>query len=266
VLIEHPTYELILSAAQYLGAQVKRFPRPFSRQFQIDPSEVERAITPRTKLVVLANLHNPSSALTSDETLTQIGDIARRVGARVLVDEVYLDTVFDRTPRSAFHLGEHFISTNSLTKAYGLSGLRCGWILAAPDVAARMWRLNDLFGAVQPHPAERLSVVAFSRLDEIRAGSRALLDANRAVLNQFLASRDDLETIPHAHGTVTFPRLGVGSVDELCELLRKKYETTVVPGRFFEMPEHFRLGICCDTATLAGGLERLGAALDEIKK
>jgi len=266
VLIEQPTYELIVSAALYLGAEVKRFTRPFDAQFRLDPSEVERAITPCTRLVVVTNMHNPSNAYTDDETLRQIGDLASRVGALVLVDEVYLDAAFTRSPQTALHLGEHFITTSSLTKVYGLSGLRCGWILAAPALAERMWRLNDLFGVTQPHAAERLSCIAFARLPEIAAHSRAMLEQNRDLANNFFSTRDDLETSPITDGMIAFPRLLTGDVDALCALLREKYETSLVPGRFFEMPEHFRLSIGGDTKMLSGGLERLGAALDEIKQ
>src|SRR5205807_328656 len=118
----------------------------------------------RTKLIVLTNLHNPSSALTPDSVLREVGDL----GAHVLVDEVYLDAVYEKTPRSSAHLGPQFIVTNSLTKVYGLSGLRCGWILAEPDLARAMWRLNDLFEVNAAHPAELLSVAAFRHLDAIR--------------------------------------------------------------------------------------------------
>jgi hypothetical protein len=214
---------------------------------------------------VLTNLHNPSSAPTSDETLRQVGVVARACGARVLVDEVYLDAQFGRTPRSAFHLGEEFVTTNSLTKVYGLSGLRCGWALAAPELAQKMWRLNDLFGVIPAHAAERLSCIALANLDRISRRARRLLETNGALLNSFLESRDDLDSLKHQSGTVSFPRLKQGDVNGLCALLREKYETSVVPGSFFEMPHHFRIGIGCDTAMLTGGLERLGAALDEVR-
>jgi aspartate/methionine/tyrosine aminotransferase len=193
-----------------------------------------------------------------------LGEIARRAGARVLVDEVYLEALFDSQARSAFHLGEHFVATSSLTKAYGLSGLRCGWILAAPELAERMWRLDDLFGVIPAHAAERLSVIALDHLEEIAAQVRLLLAKNRALLERFLDSRNDLLAVRPEAGTIVFPRLVSGSVDRLCALLREKYEASVVPGRFFEMPEHFRLGIGGDTGELAEGLRRLGAALDEL--
>jgi aspartate/methionine/tyrosine aminotransferase len=264
VLIEHPTYELLLTTAEFLGARIHRFPRCFEEGFRVDPRAIERAMTPRTRLIVLTNLHNPTGVRTDEATLCEVGEVARQVGARVLVDAVYLEALFESPARSAFHLGEHFVVTSSLTKAFGLSGLRCGWILAAPELAQQMWRLNDLFGVVAAHPAERLSVIALDHLGEIAAQARALLATNRALLDRFLDSRKDLAAIRPQAGTIVFPRLLRGSVEPFCALLREKYETSVVPGKFFEMPDHFRIGIGGDTETLAEGLRRLGSALDEL--
>jgi aspartate/methionine/tyrosine aminotransferase len=238
--------------------------RPFEDGFQFDPGLVERSVTARTRLIVLTNLHNPTSVLTSERTLKHLGKIARGVGAHILVDEVYLEALFEHAPSSAFHLGEEFITTSSLTKVYGLSGLRCGWVLAKPEFAKRLWQLNDLFGVIPAHPAERLSCTALEHLEGIAARARKLLKTNSQLLNSFFASRDELDWLPHQFGTVSFPRLKQGSVDELCVLLAEKYETSVVPGRFFELPQHFRIGIGCDTGTLKEGLERLGRALDEL--
>ncbi|HEV2113833.1 MAG TPA: pyridoxal phosphate-dependent aminotransferase [Terriglobales bacterium] len=266
VLVEQPSYGLLLDAAAYLGANIRRFPRRFEDSFRLDPAELERSITPRTRLIVLTNLHNPSGLLAGESELRQIGALAQKVGARVLVDEVYLDMAFERAPRSSFHLGEDFIVTSSLTKAYGLSGLRCGWIFAAPDLVERIWRINDLFAATAPHVSEQLSVAAFKNLDEIAASARALLAANRALLKRFVDSRDDLQTVWPDFGTIVFPRLRHGSVASFCELLRTKYETSVVPGSFFEMPQHFRIGVGGDTKLVEQGLERISAALDEHRR
>jgi aspartate/methionine/tyrosine aminotransferase len=263
VLIEEPTYELLLSTARYLGAAVRRFSRRFEYDFRVDPEEVERRMTPRTRLVVLTNMHNPSGALMDTETLRVVGEIARSYGAWVLVDEVYLEALFDQPVRSAFHLGTNFLVTSSLTKAYGLSGLRCGWILAEPSLAERIWRLNDLFAATPAHPAELLSVIALDHLDRIAARAKGLVDNNRSELDKLLDSRPDLECFRPQFGTIVFPRLRRGSVDEFCQWLRSQYDTSVVPGRFFEMPEHFRIGLGGDVAMTAEGIRRLGRALDE---
>lgn len=265
VLIERPTYELIVSAAEYLGANVKFFERRHENKYQIDVEEIESKITGKTKLVVITNLHNPSSVYADEKVLRQIGAIASRAGAKVLVDEVYLDTMFEDAPRSSFHLGENFVVTNSLTKTYGLSGLRCGWILAEKSLAEKMRRLNDLFGSTNVHVAERLSLIALKNLEIFRERAQKLLQTNRPLLNAFLDSRDDLEAVRTAHGTTSFPRLLNVEPEKLFALLREKYETTVVPGRFFYAENHFRIGITCDTEILREGLERLGAALDELK-
>lgn len=263
VLIEEPTYELLLSTARYLGASIRRFPRRCEQDFRIDPEEIAKHITPRTRLVVVTNLHNPSGALTDSATLMALGEIARQAGARVLVDEVYLETAFDQRQSSAFHLGNHFVVTSSLTKAHGLSGLRCGWVLAEPVLAERMWKINDLYGATPAHPAELLSVIALDNLDRITAWSRTLLEINRRSLDLFLDSHHGLECFRPPFGTVVFPRLHGGKVDQFCDLLASKYETSVVPGRFFEMPQHFRIGIGGATEMTVEGLARMGRALQE---
>jgi len=264
VLIETPTYELIVSTALYLGARVRRFGRIFENGFRLDPEQVERNINNSTRLVVVTNLHNPSGAYTGESTLREIGELARRRGARVLVDEVYLDAAFDLAPRTSFHLGEHFVITSSLTKVYGLSGLRCGWILACPELARRMWRLNDLFGVIPAHLAELVSVLALQNLEKIASRTRAILDANTSLLNKMLQGNPHLSTIPSRQGTVAFPRLDHGNVDDLCDLLRQKYDTTVVPGRFFGLRDHFRIGIGGETEIVAEGLSRLSAAIQEM--
>ena len=264
VLIEQPTYEPLLALAEYFGLQVKRFSRSFENNCQIDLDELQANVSPRTRLIVLTNLHNPSSMLVDEPTLRQIGEIADRVGARVLVDEVYLEAMFEAAPRSSVHLGPQFIATSSLTKGYGLSGLRCGWILAEPKLAERMRLLNDIFGAVGPHPAERLSVVALQKLPKFVARAKHILEANRTLLNDFLDAREELTPARSAVGTTCFARLEKGSVDTLWNLLYEKYETAFVPGRYFESPQHLRLGMCAEPQLFATGVERLGQALDEL--
>ena len=263
VLIEEPTYEPLLALAEYFGARIKRFGRPFESNFCIDLNDLESKVSEDTKLIVLTNLHNPSSTLIDEDTMRRVGEIANRVGARVLVDEVYLEAMFEQAPRSAVHLGPQFISTSSLTKGYGLSGLRCGWILAEPELAERMRLLHDIFGSLAPHPAETLSVVALQKLPKFIARAKNILEANRAVLHDFLDSREDLNAVRPHQGTTCFPRLMKGSVDRLSDLLHDR-DTAIVPGRFFESPQHLRIGMCAEPELFKIGVERLDAALDEL--
>ena len=261
VLIERPTYDPLLAILNHIGAKVNRFERSAEHGFQLDLGELERKLTPATRLVILCNLHNPSSAFTDETTMRQVGAMAAKVGARVLVDEVYLETLFDQPWHSAFHLGPNFIVTSSLTKAYGLSGIRCGWILAQPQLVQRMWQVVDFTYGSPVHPAELLAVIALDNLDRVRNRARTLLQTNRTLVNDFLSKHPQLDGAPSRFGTTVFPRLTVGRASEFVRTLREQFETSVVPGEFFEQPQHFRIGFCRDTETVRGGLDRLASAL-----
>lgn len=264
LLLEDPSYELLADTARYLRAEVRRFPRPRAMGFQPDLDALRPALTPRTRVIALTDLHNPTSARLTPGLVSRIADLAAEVGARVLVDEVYLDAVFDPKVRTAHRSDERIITTGSLTKVYGLNGLRCGWVVADPALIERLWRLTDLFGVIPAHPAERLSLAALRQLPALRERARRRLDENRQYWNAFLAGRPDLEGEPLSYGTVAFPRLRTGQVEALCKLLRTRFETTVAPGWFFGMPDAFRVGLGSTPEVFREGLRRLGEALDQL--
>lgn len=264
VLIEHPVYEPLLGAASFLGARIHRFERKSEDGFRIDPEQIASMFTDRTRLCIVTNLHNPSSALADDRELEAIGALAARVGAHVLVDEVYLDSAVP-PGASAVHLGPQFVCTNSLTKVYGLSGLRCGWVLCEEDLAERMWRLNDLMGVNQAHPAERLACIAFRQIDEVIGNRPKMLQRNREQWNAFIAKRSDLDCMPAMHGITAFPRWSGGDTEWLDRHLRQHFDLAIVPGRWFEMSDHFRVGFGLAGDEFDEALGRLGAGLDELK-
>jgi aspartate/methionine/tyrosine aminotransferase len=263
VLIEHPAYGPILDVAQYLHANVKRFLRMKEISWAVDPQAILHCITPKTRLIVITNLHNPTSALTPNSVLRGIGDIARSIGALVLVDEVYLDAVYQRTPRTSFHLGPEFVVTSSLTKVYGVSGLRCGWVLARPDLAWKMRRLNDLYSATAVYPGQLLAVAVFKHLNLLREKARRIVDADRKLLRDFLVRQSALAAVWTDWGTTSFVGLRAGNADVFLERLRREFDTSVVPGRYFEMPDHFRIGMGVNTEIFAEGLDRIGRALGD---
>lgn len=266
VLVERPTYEPLRLAAQHLGATVMRFERRAADGFRLDANAVVAAITPRTRVVVFANPHNPSSQLAPSDALRRIGEAAFLVGARVMVCEAYLDAVFDGHPGSCVHLGPAFVSTGSLTKVYGLSALRCGWVLADAALIHRIWRLNDLYGNVQPFVMDWLAAAAFDRLPVLSARARALLDANHQVFAEWAAQRDDVAVTMPAWGTTVCVRPTYVDAERLCDRLRVGYEVSVVPGRFFEAPAHVRIGLCGETAVLREGLSRIGECLTTLRQ
>lgn len=264
VLVEQPAYDPLLGIPRFLGCEVRRFDRVFEDGFQVDPERVAAAITPKTRLIILSNLHNPTGALTSIDRLRAVGEVAERVGARIHVDEVYLESVPGEVPPSAASLSPTFISTASLTKAYGLSGIRAGWILAAPELTERFRRVRDIVDGVGVFPSELLGLIAFENLPALRKRARGILDPNFSLLRDFMTGRPELEWVPPGGGSVGFPRIrGLEDVSSFVELLRERYDTGVVPGRFFEAPGHFRVALGGKREVLEEGLERLGDALDK---
>ena len=262
VLAEDPTYELLLSTLGYLQADVRPFARRLEHRWALDAGEVADRLTPRTRLVVLTNLHNPSSALETEATIHAVAAAADKVGAKVLIDEVYLEMMFqDGAARTAFRADGNIIATSSLTKAYGLSGIRCGWILAPAALAQKMRRLNDLFGVHPPHISERLGLVAIDRLGPVRKRAIAMIDANRAAYREILGDHPKLDQVVFDQGTTVFAKLRGEDGDAFFQRLTSRFETSVVPGRHFGCPQFVRIGLGGDVAMTRVGLQRIAEAL-----
>jgi aspartate/methionine/tyrosine aminotransferase len=265
VLVERPGYDPLIGAARMFGARTIRFDRPYADRFALDPDRVRRAMTAKTKAIVITSPHNPTGVPADPAALDEIGRIAERAGAHVVVDEVYRDVTGDWTPPAAAR-GDAFITTSSLTKSYGLSSLRAGWTIASPSLTYRIRRARDVVDGTGSIVAERLATLAFQHLDLLAARAREILARNKALADAFLQSRGDLEWVP-SMGTIVFPRIrGAADVGPFVDRLMRERRTAVGPGFFFDAPAHFRLGYGADTEAIRGGLERLGAALDEQTK
>ena len=261
VLMERPGYDPLVGAARLLGAKVARFERRFEDDYALDPEEIARAVTPRTRLIIITSPHNPTGALADRATLEAIEKVALKAGAHVLVDEVYLDAA-DTALRPAALLGDCFISTSSLTKSYGLSSLRCGWSLSSATVAERVRRARDVIDGSGSIAAERLATLAFAQLDRLEARTTALLGVNRPLVHEFLRSRSEIEVVLPRNSTVVFPRIrSVRDTSAFAERLLAERGTAIVPGHFFEAPAHFRLGFGGPSEVVQAGLAQLGAAL-----
>lgn len=261
VLVERPGYDPLLGAARLFGARTVRFDRPFEDGFGLDPERVRRAMTPRTKAIVITTPHNPSGVPADPAALDEIGRMAERAGAHVVVDEVYKDLTGDRTPPAAAR-GDVFVTTSSLTKSYGLASLRAGWVIASPALSYRVRRARDVVDGTGSIVAERLATLAFEHLDALTERAAAILARNKALADAFLQSRADLEWVPSA-GTIVFPRIrGVADAGPFVDRLMRERRTALGPGFFFEAPAHFRLGYGGDTETIKAGLAIIAAALD----
>lgn len=263
VLVEWPGYDPHVGAARLLGAQVRTFDRSWARGFALEADAVEAALTPDTRAIVLTNLHNPSGIYASPDALAPIGELARRVGAKVIVDEVYLDALEGVDNDPAAGRDDVFITTNSLTKSYGLAGLRVGWMIADPDTTERALRVRDVVDGVGSIPSETLGVLAFSHLDALLERARGILAPGGALFRDWIVSRHELEWIEPRGGSIAFPRLrGTDDAEPFVDMAAAAYGVGVTPGRLFGEPAHFRVAVAGERDILQRGLEALGRALD----
>jgi hypothetical protein len=262
VLVERPAYDPLLAVPELLGANLVRFERRFEDGFRLDLDRVAAALTPRTRLIILTNPHNPTGALSGVHEMRALGELAERHGCYVLADEIYLDAIAGAPQPVAATLSTRIITTSSLTKTYGLAGLRCGWAIADPIVCEEIRRVRDLVDGSGSVLAERAAAVALEHLPALAARSRAVLTPNFALFDQFIAGQPALEWVKPCGGTVAFPRLcHVVSSDAFADRLVREFETAVVPGRFFEAPPHIRLALGIPRDVLARGLEAIARAL-----
>jgi aspartate/methionine/tyrosine aminotransferase len=263
LLLEDPSYEPMWRIAEGMGVNVVRFARPVEQRCALDPARVAAAMTPRTRLVAISNLHNPSGARASDDALREVARIAAANGAHFLVDEVYAP--FDELvgadgvwPGSARRLAPNIVTTSSLTKCYGLGEQRIGWMLAPPAIIARARdALRANFGHA-PLPSVCIGVHAFDNVAELAARARAKLAGKRALVEAWVAARHDITWSAPASGLfglATFAR--PDDITERIERGAKVHGVLVAAGAFFGVPNGFRLSWSIDRAKLADALDRL---------
>lgn len=270
VLMEFPVYEPLRRAAEFLDLQVQFVHRDPSHDFAIPLDAVQRGLADGACGLVFSNLHNPSGVRCPTDDLHALSSMVGDAGGFMVVDEVYLDfaTRCRGEPGwTAASLGDHVLTTNSLTKVYGLGGLRAGWLIAGEAMIDRARSVMDHVHGANPLPSEQLGVVAFERLDRLTARSRRLCEDGHRILSGWLQARDDMHGYPSAGVSFALLRLEPGiDGDALCRLLIEQYDTLVVPGRFFDLPDHIRLGIAIEPTVLAEGLQRIGAANEQVRR
>jgi aspartate/methionine/tyrosine aminotransferase len=265
VIVERPTYEPLIRIPEALGCRLRRLDRRFEDRFAIDLDRFRSLVTRNTRLAIVTNLHNPSGARIDRPTLSKMAALLARVKAVLLVDEVYLECVFRSHPHSCVHTGSNVVTTNSLTKAYGLDGLRAGWILGPRALVRRAARINDLMTNNGVAPGEQMALAAFRRHRDLDRRAHALLDPNLDALRAFFASEPRLHGLVPVGGNVAFPRLPRGvSSDALATRLQKRYSTLVVPGRFFESPRHIRVSFGTRRSIVQRGFDNITRVLDEM--
>ena len=257
VLVEQPTYEPLLAALSFVGAKIRRFARRFEDGYHLDLDDLRKQMSDRVRMVVITNPHNPSGVFLPEEEMAEAVRIAG--GAHVLIDEVYQDIV---ASESHVHLGPNVLATSSLTKCYGLNGLRCGWVLCSPDAARRLRHAKDVMGSVGSMPSDSLALAAFRQIERLESRTREILDPNVQMIHEFLREHEDLlDCVVPPRAMKVFPRLKKEEDSQPLHDRLRELETSIVPGRYFENPRHFRLGFAVLPEDVREGLRRLSQAL-----
>jgi aspartate/methionine/tyrosine aminotransferase len=270
VLVETPGFDLFEDIAHALNAHVDCFDRKGER-FLIDPTEIESRIQENTRLIVMTNLHNPSGELTDDSVLLAVARMAERRNIQVIVDEVYGDYVESTArPHSAAQLSPNLVSVSSLTKIYGLSTLRCGWIVASPEVLAPVRALNDQFEFGVSKLSHAVAALVMENSEAFDAYWHGVMAKARPIMKKYfdLWKADGLVTgVLPDYGCITFPRLtGIDDTMSFSAWLADRYGVIVVPGELFRAHGHVRIGFALPARELERALSHLTEGLREYRE
>jgi len=259
-IAEVPLYPPMRDSLVGLSATVKRVHRLAAEDWRLDFDELERAITAKTKLLVLTNLNNPTAAMLTSQDLKRIGDLADAHGFYVHVDETFRELGFEQSPPTAVTFSPRFVITSTLTKVFGLGGLRLGWVVGSPDVIEKVKSVKDYTSICPSRVSEEIAMWALERKDGFVARAKRITKANREVVRAWLARNPNVSCFLPDYGNMCFPKVPV-SADELADRLKERSKVVIAPGRFFGMNEHFRLGYGEHHANLERGLDYVDSAI-----
>lgn len=272
VVLMVPNYMQTWGIARAFGGAVREWKLradESTRRWIADTGELADLVTAKTRLIVICNPNNPTGARFGDAELDEICRIAGRHGAWVLSDEIYRGAERDgRETPTVWGRYERAVVTSGLSKAYGLPGLRIGWILGTPELTASTWSYHDYTTIAPGALSDRLARAALApaRRQRLLARTRAIVRDNFPLLEEWLGSQGDAFTwIPPEAGAITYVRYfyDINSL-ELAERLRVEQSVLIVPGDHFGMDRHIRFGYGERPEYLRAGLSRVAALLKDV--
>jgi capreomycidine synthase len=264
VLVLDPIYPQLRAVADSIGCRVRPWTLRAEHGWRPDLSELDRLVTSSTRMVVVNFPHNPTGATLTPGEQDALLAACARAGAYLVWDGAFADLTYDAPPLpDPATRYERAVSMGTLSKAYGLPGLRVGWCLAAPSVLDRMARLRDYLTLHLSPLVELLATAAVEHADRILARNRALAGRNRARVDAWIAERAGSVTwTPPSGGVCGFPHFHeVPDVEAFCHRLAREHRVLLVPGTCFSSPGHARLGFGGAPEALEDGLAGLAAAL-----
>ncbi len=268
VAILTPTYMQTHGLAESLGATVREIPMHESAGWQPDPDDVLRAVSDRTRVIVVTNPGNPTGARLSQEARDAVVRAAERSGAWILADEVYTGAELDGTETPSFvGTSERVIATGSLSKAYGLPGLRIGWTVAGSEMVQRLWARTDYTTISPGDLTDRLACLALDSAvrPKLLARTRQILHHSLAILEEWMDEQGCFAWRAPDAGAICWARydLPIGSA-VLAESLRAEHSVLIVPGIHFGYDRWIRFGYGLKEDDLHAALGRVSRALQAI--
>jgi aspartate/methionine/tyrosine aminotransferase len=252
------------------GATVRPFKLIEERDWAPDLDQLDTVVTPKTKFIAVCNPNNPTGAILSEHEMDRIVDAANRVGAWIMADEVYrgAELAGDATP-TFWGRYDKLIVTSGLSKAYGLPGLRIGWIVSTPEIAAAAWAYHD-YTTIGPTSASDLLARVALRPENRRkllSRTRHIINENYPVLREWIDSHGNLFSIvdPRA-GAIAYVHynINLNSVD-LVEQLRQEKNVLIVPGAHFFMDNYLRIGFGSNADYLRAGLNLISEFISRLR-
>jgi len=262
VVVETPTYASLTEVPRFLGAKVVPWLRRPEDAWLPDLDHLHAAVREGpVAAVVLTRLHNPSGVDLPGAFLRELAELAETHDFRVLLDEVYLDFVPNAVP--GFRFSSRFLSTGSLTKVQGFGGLRVGWILGEAATITALREVSYVLAVNASAPSQTLGSAVLAENERWLARARRLAAEGRAILEEWMAGRDDVSWIPAAGGLNAFVRLRDGiDTRAFSRRLRDEHGVALASGDMFACPGWVRISFSAEAGTLREALRRTGAALD----
>lgn len=270
VVTIYPAYQQLYAVAQAIGCDVSLWTLRAENQFRYDLDELERLVTPRTKLIVINTPHNPTGAILSEEDLRRIYGLAESVGAWLLCDEAYrwLDLP-DGEPMAPpiRDVGPRGISVGTFSKPFGLPGLRIGWIAGPEEVVRACWAARDYISLSPGKLNDKLAQIALTNRDRIIARNHAIVAANMAAANAWFAENADLVSwTPPRAGLLALLKYNLEVPSkELSDRLAGEYSVMLAPGSAFGFEGYLRIGIGQTPEIFKEGLFRAAACLRDLQ-
>ncbi len=246
IIVHWPCYQSLFQVATSIGCEVTKWEADPNNHWELDPNFLKKTIRKNTKAVVLNCPHNPTGYLMSREKLNEVVKITDHYGVILFMDEVYKGLEYDPadTLPSACDLSENAVSLGVLSKAYGLAGLRIGWVTSKNrKILSEMAAFKDYVTICNSAPSEFLATLALRHGERLLSKNRAIIANNLKILDQFLENNSQIEWARPKAGCIAFPRLKEGNSENFCKDLLNKTGVLLAPGTKFGFDSgHFRIG------------------------